>query len=57
MMASEAFQVNPFGVDFDPEDMWQRLQAEGEETLAKEVQIRGNAGPRGFESIPAAYMA
>lgn len=56
IMQSPELTDNPIGVDFDPEEMWRRLQEEGEEKLAKEVKTRPNIGPRGVDSIPADYM-
>ena len=46
---SEAYQVNPIGVDFDPETLINRMEA-GEllETLIK----RPKSGPRGPEDVP-----
>ncbi|KAH7385828.1 Glyoxalase/Bleomycin resistance protein/Dihydroxybiphenyl dioxygenase [Pyrenochaeta sp. MPI-SDFR-AT-0127] len=44
-MKSKEFAENPIGVDFDPEDMIQRLiQGETEKALLKRVEI----GPRGL---------
>ena len=53
---SEEYAENPIGIDFDPEVMWERLQKEGEEAMAKEVQVRGPRGNRGIEGIPKEYM-
>ncbi|KAH6697414.1 Glyoxalase/Bleomycin resistance protein/Dihydroxybiphenyl dioxygenase [Plectosphaerella plurivora] len=50
MMSSPEFAENPFGVDFDPEDVIRRLQ-EGESEAS--IKKRANIGPRGIESIPA----
>ncbi|KAF3009184.1 hypothetical protein E8E14_005598 [Neopestalotiopsis sp. 37M] len=50
MMSSPEFTENPFGVDFDPEDIIRRLKhGESEASIKK----RANIGPRGIESIPA----
>ena len=56
IMESAEFAENPIGVDFDPEEMWRRLQEEGEGQLAKEAESRPNIGPRGVESIPSGYL-
>ena len=56
VMESAAFAENPIGVDFDPEEMFTRLQNEGEGKLAKEVRTRANIGARGLDTIPAEYM-
>ena len=48
---SAAFAENPIGVDFDPEDLTQRID-NGEDEI--ELLKRPNIGPRGFESVPAA---
>ena len=56
IMASPEFAENPIGVDFDPEEMWRRLQEEGEGKLAKEAKSRPNIGPRGIESVPVDYL-
>ena len=51
-MTSEAFQTNPIGVDFDPEELIKKLESgESIETLAKRPDI----GPRGLDTIP--FMA
>lgn len=48
-MMSKAFQENPFGADFDPEDYIRRIKAgESEESVLK----RPDVGPRGPESLP-----
>lgn len=48
-MMSKAFEENPFGADFDPEDFIKRIKAgEDEQTLMK----RQDVGPRGPESLP-----
>ena len=56
IMESAEFRENPLGVDFDPEEMWRRLQEEGEEKLAEEAKTRANIGARGLDSIPAEFM-
>ena len=57
LMESAAFAENPIGVDFDPEEMWTKLQTMGEDVLAKEVMTRETIGPRGIESTPVAFLA
>ncbi len=52
-LLSEDFQSNPIGVDFDPQDLWQRMQSgEPWETL----RLRTPCGPRDPSSIPRAYL-
>lgn len=52
-LLSDDFQSNPIGVDFDPEDLWQPLQAgEAWETL----KLRKPSGPRDPATIPRAYL-
>ena len=46
---SEAYQVNPIGVDFDPEVLIGRMEAG--ESLEKLVE-RPESGPRGPEDVP-----
>lgn len=46
---SDAFATNPIGVDVDPAELRQRLQA-GEDQA--ELKRRAPSGPRGVESIP-----
>ncbi|MDB5579247.1 MAG: biphenyl 2,3-dioxygenase [Bradyrhizobium sp.] len=46
---SEAFAVNPIGVDLDPAKLHERLLA-GEDPLA--LKMRPPSGPRGVETIP-----
>jgi len=43
-MESGAFEENPIGTDFDPEDLIRQLEAGGEE---KELKVRKEMGPRG----------
>ena len=45
---SEAFDTNPIGVDFDPEDLRQRLLAGEDE---KQLKLRPPSGPRGVDTI------
>ncbi|KAI0384209.1 Glyoxalase/Bleomycin resistance protein/Dihydroxybiphenyl dioxygenase [Hypomontagnella monticulosa] len=40
---------NPFGVDFDPEDLVRRLKSGESED---EIKKRPSIGPRGFDSLP-----
>lgn len=47
-MASPEFRENPIGVDFDAEDLVQRLKRGEDE---KVIKRRANIGPRGVESI------
>lgn len=56
IMESAVFRTNPIGVDFDPEEMWQRLQHEGEAKLAEEAKHRPDIGPRGIDTVPQAYL-
>ena len=52
-LLGEDFQSNPIGVDFDPEELWQRLQSgEPWETL----RLRTPSGPRDPATIPRDYM-
>lgn len=46
---SQAFATNPIGVDFDPEDLRDRLLAGEDEG---QLKLRPPSGPRGVESIP-----
>lgn len=48
-MKSEDFAENPFGVDFDPEELIKALE-EGKDE--KELMRRPKIGPRAFDSIP-----
>lgn len=52
-LAGEDFQSNPIGVDFDPQDLWQRLQ-DGEPW--ERVKRRTASGPRDPATIPRAYL-
>jgi catechol-2,3-dioxygenase len=56
-MASEEVEENVIGVDFDPDELWAKLQKLGEEKTVEELRVRQNIGPRGIESVPAAFMA
>jgi hypothetical protein len=55
-MESEAFAKNPIGVDFDPEELYQRLQTEGEAKLVEEAKHRPDIGPRGIDDIPQDFL-
>lgn len=46
---TDAFAVNPIGVDFDPEDLLARLLAGEDE---RQLRMRPPSGPRGVETIP-----
>lgn len=48
-MFSKAFEENPIGVDFDPEQLIERLEAGEDEAVLKK---RPDIGPRGPESMP-----
>ena len=48
-VASEAYRINPIGVDFDPEELIRRMDA-GEPL--KELIKRPESGPRGPEDVP-----
>lgn len=57
VMEGEFMRTNPIGHDFDPEELWKQLQAEGENaTLRKQQHPVESGEARGLESIPAAYM-
>ncbi|TKA74367.1 hypothetical protein B0A49_04721 [Cryomyces minteri] len=48
-MMGKAFEENPVGTDFDPEELVRRLQkGENEEVVKRRVEI----GRRGFETVP-----
>lgn len=49
LMGSEEFAQNPIGVDFDPEELIEKLKRGEDETKIKK---RPNIGPRGLDSIP-----
>jgi hypothetical protein len=54
MMESEEFAKNPIGVDFDPEELIERLKmGESQESIGERADI----GPRGIEGIPEAIRA
>lgn len=48
-MQTDDFKVNPFGVDFDPEDYIEKLK---QGVLVKQLLERPVTGPRGFETVP-----
>ena len=48
-LGSEAYVINPIGVDFDPEDLSRRLEA-GEELST--ITKRPNIGTRGLDTVP-----
>jgi len=45
---TSAFETNPIGVDFDPEDLYRRHKAGEDETSLK---MRPESGPRGVDTI------
>lgn len=45
---TEAFEANPIGVDFDPEELLRRLEAGEDEST---VKLRPPSGPRGVDTI------
>lgn len=49
-MASEVMAVNPFGVDFNPEETIEKLKSGAKESDFKD---RPPSGPRGPETVPA----
>lgn len=49
LMGNEDFAQNPIGVDFDPEELIERLKSGEDEAKIKK---RPNIGPRGLDSIP-----
>lgn len=48
-MASRSFQENPIGVDFDPEEMIERIK-KGQSF--EELTCRPDIGPRGVDTVP-----
>lgn len=51
--ANSDFSSNPIGVDFDPADLYARLEAGESETSLKERPV---IGPRGLGSIPRSVL-
>lgn len=47
--ASEAFAVNPIGVDFDPDELFARLRSGEDERVLK---ARADIGARGLDGVP-----
>ena len=52
MMGPEMTE-NPFGVDFDPEDLVKRLNSGESEA---DIKKRPNIGPRGLEGLPLLHL-
>jgi hypothetical protein len=48
-MTSDAFQTNPIGVDFDPEDVIKQIESG---VSVAELAKRKEIGPRGIDSVP-----
>jgi hypothetical protein len=48
-MVSKQFQENPIGVDFDPEEMIERIKKGGS---FEDLTRRPNIGPRGVDTVP-----
>ena len=57
MMQSESFQKSPAGQDFDPEELFEKLQRSGEEAVMAGLRDRSDWQPRGIETVPAAFFA
>jgi hypothetical protein len=56
-MADPAFMSNPIGHDFDPDELWQRFERDGEEATLRYLQNPVEDGkPRGLDTVPAEYM-
>jgi catechol-2,3-dioxygenase len=51
LMRSPAFAENPIGVDFDADELVQKLKDGADQ---EKLKIRANIGPRGIESAPSA---
>ena len=49
-MTSEAYRINPLGVDFEMEDLIKRLRTGEDEGSIKK---RPASGPRGLDTVPA----
>lgn len=49
LMQGEEFAENPIGVDFDPEELVEKLKRGDDQ---EEIKKRANIGPRGIDSIP-----
>ena len=56
LMEAPEFKNNPIGVDFDPDELWKQLQADGEQATLRKHQDTSNFGTRGMDTVPAAYM-
>lgn len=52
-IASEAYQTNPIGVDFDPEHLINRLKS-GEDHAS--IKRRTEIGPRSIDTVPRAFV-
>ncbi|KAL9061351.1 MAG: hypothetical protein Q9162_000225 [Coniocarpon cinnabarinum] len=53
-MESDAFRINPLGVDFDPEEMIRKLE---DGASIDSLLPRPESGPREMDTIPSAFMA
>ena len=57
IMESDSMANNPFGFDFDPDELLRQVEAEGEEATLRKLQNPVDDGaPRGMETVPEAYM-
>jgi len=54
MMSSEQFTENPFGSDFDPEELCQAVESGVSED---ELKSRKGVGPRGADALPGILAA
>lgn len=52
-MTGPELAENPFGVDFDPEDLVNRLKSGEPEA---DIKKRANIGPRGIEDVPLLHL-
>ncbi|VUC25662.1 unnamed protein product [Clonostachys rosea] len=49
MITGKEFRENPVGVDFDPEELWNKLRSG---VPYEELVKRENIGPRGLDTVP-----
>lgn len=59
VMESEAYALNPLGIDYDAEELYERLQKEGEDKVVQEFRKsrgKGDGLPRGLETLPREFI-
>lgn len=58
-MEGEAYALNPLGIDYDPEELYERVRREGEEEITaafRKSRGKGDGLPRTIETLPREFL-